>query len=177
MWLSCFRGLPRSAEAQVIWGGIVKRLLIAYFIGNISAEKYQNPFMCDKVIASQRLDIFWDTVYCRADSTFWKWLMLSIQSFYELRRYCDASDSCCWLLNLTVSCIEACVGLILDEYTAERNTPQNSWSFVAMESCICRVIFRAVFTSAHSVWPNWAIRDLGSHISTVFHTRHTEEHC
>jgi len=26
-----------SAEAQVIWGGILKHLLIAYFIGNISA--------------------------------------------------------------------------------------------------------------------------------------------
>jgi len=24
--------------------------LIAYFIGNISAKKYQNPFMCVKVI-------------------------------------------------------------------------------------------------------------------------------
>ena len=35
MWFSCFRVLPGSAEAQVIWGGIVKRLLIAYFIGNI----------------------------------------------------------------------------------------------------------------------------------------------
>ena len=30
MWLSCFPVLPGSAEAQVIWGGIVKRLLIAY---------------------------------------------------------------------------------------------------------------------------------------------------
>jgi len=28
-----------SAEAQVISGGIVKRLLIGYFIGNISAKK------------------------------------------------------------------------------------------------------------------------------------------
>ena len=28
--------LPGSAEAQVIWGGTVKHLLIAYFIGNIS---------------------------------------------------------------------------------------------------------------------------------------------
>jgi len=28
--------------------------LIAYFIGNISARKYQNPFMCVRVIASQR---------------------------------------------------------------------------------------------------------------------------
>jgi len=41
MWFSCFFVLPGSAEAQVIWSGIVKRLLIAYFIGNISAKKYQ----------------------------------------------------------------------------------------------------------------------------------------
>ena len=34
-----FPRLPGSAEAQVIWGGIVKCLLIAYFIGNISAKK------------------------------------------------------------------------------------------------------------------------------------------
>jgi len=39
MWFLRFRVLPGSAEAQVIWGGIVKRLLIAYFIGNISAKK------------------------------------------------------------------------------------------------------------------------------------------
>jgi len=32
--------------------------LIAYFIGNISAKKYQNPFMCVKVIASQKWDVF-----------------------------------------------------------------------------------------------------------------------
>jgi len=31
--------------------------LIAYFIGNISAKKYQNPFMCVKVVASQRWDV------------------------------------------------------------------------------------------------------------------------
>ena len=30
-----------SAEAQLIWGGTVNRLLIAYFIGNISARNYQ----------------------------------------------------------------------------------------------------------------------------------------
>jgi len=58
MWFSCFSVLPGSAEAQVIWGGIVKCLLIAYFISNISAKKYQNPFMCVKVIASQRWDVF-----------------------------------------------------------------------------------------------------------------------
>jgi len=33
-----FTVLPGSAEAQVIWGDIVKRLLIAYFIGNIFAK-------------------------------------------------------------------------------------------------------------------------------------------
>ena len=50
--------MPCSAEAQVISGGIVRRLLIAYFTGNISAKKYQNSFMCVKVIASQRWDVF-----------------------------------------------------------------------------------------------------------------------
>jgi len=29
-----------------------------YLIGNISAEKYQNPFMCVKVIANQMWDVF-----------------------------------------------------------------------------------------------------------------------
>jgi len=59
-----FSVLPGSAEAQVNWCGIVKCLLIAYFIGNISAKKYQTPFTCVRVIASQRWDMFfWDTVH------------------------------------------------------------------------------------------------------------------
>jgi len=33
-----FPRLPGSAEAQAIWCGTVKHLLIAYFIGNISAK-------------------------------------------------------------------------------------------------------------------------------------------
>ena len=53
-----FPGFARySAEAQVNWGGIVKCLLIAYLIGNISAKKYQNPFLWVKVIASRRWDV------------------------------------------------------------------------------------------------------------------------
>jgi len=52
-----------SAEAQGIWSGTAKRLLTAYFIGNISAKKYQNAFMCVKVIANQRWDVFWETLY------------------------------------------------------------------------------------------------------------------
>jgi len=51
-----------SAFSQVVQKNklfeVVKRLLIAYFIGNISAKKYQNPFMCVKVIANQRWDVF-----------------------------------------------------------------------------------------------------------------------
>jgi len=37
--------------------------LIAYFIGNISAKKCQNPLTFVRVIASQTWDVFWDTVY------------------------------------------------------------------------------------------------------------------
>jgi len=58
MRFSCFPLLPGSLEAQVIWSGRVKRLLIAYFIGNVSANKYKNAFTCVKVIANQRWDIF-----------------------------------------------------------------------------------------------------------------------
>jgi len=57
-----FSVLPRNAEAQVIWGGIVKCLLTDYFIDNISAKKYQNQLTCVKVIANQRWDVFLDTV-------------------------------------------------------------------------------------------------------------------
>jgi len=50
--------LWRRSMSYLRWQcGIVKCLLIAYFIGNISAKKYQNPFTCIKVIASQRWDV------------------------------------------------------------------------------------------------------------------------
>jgi len=61
MWFSCFPVLTGSAEAQLIWGGIVKHLLTAYFISNTSAKKYQNQFMCVKDIASERWDVFFET--------------------------------------------------------------------------------------------------------------------
>jgi len=38
MRFSCFPVLPASAEGQVIWDVTVKRLLIACFVGNISAK-------------------------------------------------------------------------------------------------------------------------------------------
>jgi len=74
MWFSCFAVLPGSAEAQVIWGGIVKRVLIAYFIGNISTKNYQNPFMHVKVIASIRWDVFLRRSAYLVCVTFWSWI-------------------------------------------------------------------------------------------------------
>jgi len=44
-----FPVLPVSAEAQVIWGGTVKRLLIAYFIGNISSKNIKMRSRMSKV--------------------------------------------------------------------------------------------------------------------------------
>jgi len=52
MQLVRFLALPGSAEEQVISCGIVKCLLITYFIGNMFAKKYQNLFTYVKVIAS-----------------------------------------------------------------------------------------------------------------------------
>ena len=73
--------LPGSAEAQVIWGG--------NFIGDISAKKYQNPFTCVKVIASQRWDVFETWCICSA----WKLLnrcnhiVWPIEFYQASRRY------------------------------------------------------------------------------------------
>jgi len=50
--------LPGSVEAQVIRGSTVKYLLIAYFIGSISAKKISKSVHVCKVMASQRWDVF-----------------------------------------------------------------------------------------------------------------------
>ena len=63
MRFSCFLDLPGSAEAQVIRGGIVKRLLIAYFIGKISAKNIKIHSRMSKLSQNQRWDIFWDRLY------------------------------------------------------------------------------------------------------------------
>jgi len=61
MRFSSFPVLPGSAKAQVIWGGTVKRLLIAYFIGNISAKKCQNPFMLISKLQQTKGGTFFQT--------------------------------------------------------------------------------------------------------------------
>ena len=52
-----------SAEALVRWGEKIKYILIAYFLGNIFAKNCRNRTVYVKIVASQRWDVFWDTVY------------------------------------------------------------------------------------------------------------------
>jgi len=52
--------LPGNAKIHVTWGGIVKRLLIAYSISSISVKNIKISSRV-KVIASQTWDVFWDT--------------------------------------------------------------------------------------------------------------------
>jgi len=60
--ISGFSVSQGSAEPLDRWGGKTKHHLISYFLGNTSAK-----IMYVKIIASQRWDVFWDTV-C---SLFW----------------------------------------------------------------------------------------------------------
>jgi len=67
MQFSRFPVLPGSAETQVIWCGIVKCLLIAYFIGNIFAKKISKSIhMCESYSKPTKLDVFWDGVVVTA---------------------------------------------------------------------------------------------------------------
>jgi len=59
-------GFPISqsnAETLDRWGGKAKRLLISCFLSNTSAKNYCNRIVFVKIIANQRWDVFWDTVY------------------------------------------------------------------------------------------------------------------
>jgi len=65
-WKDAIFGFPVSpgnAEAQVTWSGKIKYILIVYFLGNTSAKNYRNQAVYAKIIANQRWDVFWDTVY------------------------------------------------------------------------------------------------------------------
>jgi len=51
-----------NAEVLVRWGGKTKHDPISYFLSNTSAENYRNHVVYVKIVASQRWDVFWDTV-------------------------------------------------------------------------------------------------------------------
>ena len=65
--ISGFPVSPGSAEAIVRWGGKIKYILIAYFLGNICAKNGRNRTVHVEIIVSQRWDVFWDSVYCESD--------------------------------------------------------------------------------------------------------------
>ena len=54
------------------WHNCSKASFDAYFISNVSAKKYQNPFMCVKVIVNQRWDVFeTQCIYVYVEATCW----------------------------------------------------------------------------------------------------------
>ena len=58
-----FLFLQGNAEALDKWGGKAKHRLIYYFLTNTSAKNCRNRIVYVNIIASQRSDVFWDTVY------------------------------------------------------------------------------------------------------------------
>jgi len=51
-----------NAKAQDRWGRKTKHHLISYFLSNTSVKNYRNRMVYVKIIASNRWDLFWDTV-------------------------------------------------------------------------------------------------------------------
>jgi len=54
---------PGSAEEQVRWDEKINYILIAYFVGNTCVKNYRNWAMYVKIIASQKVESFIDTMY------------------------------------------------------------------------------------------------------------------
>ena len=153
MWFSCFPVLPGSAEAQVIWRGIVKRLLIAYFIGNVSAKKYQNPFMCVKVIASQRWDIL------LRHSVDDKWRCTSSVSLLEVISHATMTGKAWWS---SVRCF-ACRRHLIHEWS---ESPTCSYSPAAQHHCIFASTHLPPTEGRRLSWPDWLFTRVVTHLST-----------
>jgi len=61
MGFLCLPILPGSAEAQIIWGGTGKRLLIAYFIGTISAKRHEKCVQVCQSYSKAKVERFFET--------------------------------------------------------------------------------------------------------------------
>ena len=61
--ISGFPVSPGSVEALIMWGGKIMHILIAYFLDNIYAKNCRNRTEYVKIMASQRWDVFLDTMY------------------------------------------------------------------------------------------------------------------
>ena len=53
---------PQVVQKHKLGGGGIKYILIPYFLDNTCAKNYRNRTLFVKIIASQRWDVFWDTV-------------------------------------------------------------------------------------------------------------------
>jgi len=72
-----------SAEAQLTWGGIVKHLFIAYFIGNFSAKKISKSIhMCQSYSKPKVGRFLWHGVYTLRVKKKQSTIILSITSPY-----------------------------------------------------------------------------------------------
>jgi len=78
-----FPVLPDSAEAQVIWAGIVKHLLISYFIGRICAKNIflKSIHVCQSY-SKPKVGRFFET---RCSYTDWTVILASINNAFHHR--------------------------------------------------------------------------------------------
>ena len=87
-WKDVISGFPVSqghAAALDRWGGKIKYIFIAYFLSNIYAKNCHIWTVYVKIIASQRWDVFWDSVFHHIsetleDSRYEKWKGSHMQS-------------------------------------------------------------------------------------------------
>ena len=81
---SGFPLLQGNEEALDGWGQKTKHRLISYFLSNTSAKNYRIWFVCVKIMASWRWDVFWD-------NSIWQWF--KAQSMKEQYFFHSAWDS------------------------------------------------------------------------------------
>ena len=85
---------PGSAEAQVRWGGKIKYILIAYFLGNICAINYRNRTVHVKIIASQRRDVFFETRCISGEQLL---MLTTSKEVVRLTKLLDYTQNTSWL--------------------------------------------------------------------------------
>jgi len=74
---SGFPILQGIAEALDRWGS--KHHMISYFLSNTSAKNFRNLIVYVKIIASQRWDVFWDTI-----SVYTQWTIKNVAVYFWL---------------------------------------------------------------------------------------------
>jgi len=83
-------GFPISqGNTEVLdrWDGKTKHHLISNFLSSTSAKNCHNWILYVKIIASQRWNVFWDTVYiCRMTWVSFRWLFICVPKWHRVSR-------------------------------------------------------------------------------------------